>query len=214
MATVTNYAQQKAMDIPSLVSQIQASSIVTVLDHITVTGNETDIWFKDVLSNADQSTLATVVTNYVYVAPPASVQNVAVQVTPPFGSKTITINGVTKNLYARFTGFQSSVVIGSNTINYTATYAWAKLIGIEVTNANAGDYASLEVYDDANGTYSGHANLKLNQFAYTLNIAKDFYQKMAQFDADLYVGMVVKITYHTTSITNTIGINLLMNEVK
>lgn len=70
MPTLTKYSFNQAFDIPSLTSQIQASAIVTVLDHIDVTGNRTDVWFKDVLSSDDQVNLNNVVSNYVYVAPP------------------------------------------------------------------------------------------------------------------------------------------------
>lgn len=70
MPTVTKYAFSKLMDIPSLVTQIQASSIVTVLDHIDATDSECDVWFKDALSSEDETTLGTVVDNYAYIAPP------------------------------------------------------------------------------------------------------------------------------------------------
>lgn len=78
MPTPTKYSFGSAMDIPSLVQQIVASAIVTVLDHIDVTGSETDVWFKDVLSSDDETALSAVVAAYVYVAPapppPLSVQ--------------------------------------------------------------------------------------------------------------------------------------------
>lgn len=70
MATLTSYSFAAVMDIPSLVIQIQASSIVTVLDHIEVTEPNTYIWFKDALSIEDQTALTTVVENYIYIAPP------------------------------------------------------------------------------------------------------------------------------------------------
>lgn len=70
MATPTKYPFNKTMDIYSLVSQIQASSIVTVLDHIEDVEGETDIWFKDVLSEDDQAALGTVVDNYILMLPP------------------------------------------------------------------------------------------------------------------------------------------------
>lgn len=80
MATVTKYSFNKSVDIPSLVIQIQASSIVTVLDHIDVTGDETDVWFKDALSDADQSTLNSVMANYAPIpAPPSPPSEVVTQ---------------------------------------------------------------------------------------------------------------------------------------
>lgn len=71
MPTLTKYSFQQAYDIPSLTYQIKTSSIVTVLDYIDASVNETDVWFKDVLSNTDQTTLTTVINNYVYINPPA-----------------------------------------------------------------------------------------------------------------------------------------------
>lgn len=141
----------------------------------------------------------------------SSIVNVTSQ--PPFGAKTIVVNGVTKKLYARFTGNQYSVTTGSNVLSYVATYPWSKIIGIEVVNCEALDTADLKVFDTATGTYSGVPNALLNQFSYSLNLSKDFYQRMAQFDADLFVGMIIQVTYVSSS-NKTVGINLLMNEVK
>lgn len=131
---------------------------------------------------------------------------------PPYGAKTVTVNGVVHKLFSRMTGLQYSVSTGANTITYTATYPWTKLIGVEVVNCEALDTADFIVYDTPGGTYSGVPNQLLQQFSYTLNMPKDFYIRMAQFDADLYQGMVIQINY--TSVSNkTIGINLLMNQV-
>lgn len=139
--------------------------------------------------------------------------NTNIQSLAPYGSKTITINGVVKKLYSRFTGQQYSLVAGSNTLNFTATLAWAKLLGVEAVNCEALDYVDFKVYDNATGTYSGTPNLLLNQFSFALNLPKDFYQRMAQFDADIYAGMVIQITYYSQSAKN-IGINFLFDEVK
>lgn len=131
----------------------------------------------------------------------------------PFASKKITIGANVKNLFARNTGKQYLVGIGSNELSYTATYPWVKMTGIECIGADILDHAELRVYDSPAGTYSGVPNALLNQFGYTLNIAPIYYQRTSPFDADLYAGMVLKITYISISI-KTIGINFLMNEVK
>ena len=131
----------------------------------------------------------------------------------PFAAKKLAIGGTIKNLFARNTGKQFAVTTGSNDLVYTATFPWVKMIGLECIGCEIGDYAELRVYDTPAGTYSGVANALLNQFGYTLNMAKDYYSRVSPFDADVYIGMVLKITY--TSISNkTIGINYLMNEVK
>lgn len=138
----------------------------------------------------------------------------SVQTIPAFGAKTfIHTDGTLKKLYARNTGIQQVLAVGANTISYTLTYPWVKIIGVEVINAEALDYVDLKVKDTAAGTYSGVANYVLNQFAYSHNIPKDYYIRMAQFDADIYVGMVIEISYHSVS-AKTVGINLIMNEVK
>lgn len=153
------------------------------------------------------------VTNFKSTGNLAIISAASIQSQPPYGSKTIVVNGVTKKLFARFTGIQSSVTSGSNTINYTAIYNWAKLLGVEAINCEALDTVDFKVYDNSSGTYSGYPNALLNQFGYTLNLSKDFYQRMAQFDADIYVGMIIQITYHSQS-NKTVGINLLFDEVK
>ena len=137
----------------------------------------------------------------------------AVQSTPPIGAKTIVIGGVTKRLFARTTGMQYAVVTGSNTLTYTATYPWVKVLGVECIGTEALDTVDFKVFDTETGTYSGVPNLMLNQFAYTANLPTGFYSRVSQFDADLYQGMIIQLTYVSKS-TKTIGLNIIMNEVK
>lgn len=141
------------------------------------------------------------------------VQTATIQSIPSFTAKTVTINNVNKKLYARNTGFQQALTQGSNVIEYSLTYPWCKILGVEIVGAETLDYCDFEVYDNAQGTYSGVPNQKLNQFAYSVNIPKDYYIRLSQFDADIYQGMVIKVTYNSVS-AKTIGINLIMNEVK
>jgi hypothetical protein len=144
---------------------------------------------------------------------PAATLSSSVQSTPAFTSKTIQVGTATKKLYARNTGMQFAVTTGANTLTYTATYAWAKILGVECIGAESLDTVDMKVYDTSTGTYSGVPNYMLNQFAYSVNIGKDYYVRLSQFDADLYVGMIIQFTY--TSVSNkTIGFNLIMNEVK
>jgi hypothetical protein len=140
-------------------------------------------------------------------------QTISVQSTPPFGAKSQIINGVLKKFYARNTGLQQDLTTGSNEIVYTISYPWVKVIGIEAIGCEALDTAELRVYDNASGTYSGVPNAMLNQFGYTLNMAKDFYARNSQFDADLYAGMILKITYVSIS-DKRVGMNIILNEVK
>jgi hypothetical protein len=136
-----------------------------------------------------------------------------IQSIPSFTAKTVTINNTTKKLFARNTGFQHAMSVGANTVTYTLTYPWCKILGVEVIGAETLDYCDLEVYDTAAGTYSGVPNYKLNQFAYSVNIPMDYYIRLSQFDADIYQGMVIKITYNSVS-AKTVGFNIIMNELK
>lgn len=152
------------------------------------------------------------VTNFLPNANKVPQSPVIVNSTPPYGAKTININGVIHNLYARYIGFQQSLTSGSNVISYTSTYPWGKVLGVEVINCEALDTADFKVYDTSTGTYSGVANKLLNQFSFSCNMPKDFYLRMAEFDADLYAGMIIQITYNSIS-AKTLGINLILNQV-
>lgn len=119
-----------------------------------------------------------------------------------------------KKLYKRVHGVQNIVSPGSNTIIYTIPYAWVKITGMEIIAGDNLDTISVEILDSTAGTYSTIPNYKLNQFAYNINIAKDYYEHKSEYDADLYLNMQIKITYTSISITNkTIGLNFIMNEV-
>jgi len=128
---------------------------------------------------------------------------------PSFTSKVVG----TKKLYARNTGHQFALNAGSNVFTITATLPWAKVTGVEVLGGETLDFADFKVKDTAAGTYSGVPNYVLNQFGFSVNIAKDYYRREATFDADLYQGMVLEFTYNSVS-AKTIGINLIMAEVK
>lgn len=127
-----------------------------------------------------------------------------------FAAKTLP-NG--KRLFARNMGLQFALTVGQNTLSYTVTYGWAKLIGAELVNCEALDAINFKVFDNAQGSYSGVANYQLGQFAYSLNTPKDFYARVAPYDADIYQGMVLVIEYTSVS-AKTIGVNLILNEVK
>ena len=69
MATTTKYTYSISTDITAqklassrLVAEIGASSIITALDRIDQSGDGLDIWFKDVLSGGDETTLNGLVT--------------------------------------------------------------------------------------------------------------------------------------------------------
>lgn len=138
---------------------------------------------------------------------------VIISTTPAYGSKTITVSGVSKKLYVRNVGLQATLATGVNTINYTASLTWSKLLGIEIVSCEPLDRVDFQIYDTATGNYSGYPNTLLDQFGYAVNLPKDYYIKTLNLNIDLYAGLVVRFTYTSIS-AKTIGINLLLNEVE
>lgn len=214
MATPTTYSYTKAVDIPRLSQEIASSGIVTVLDHMNLTGTALDVAFKDVLSDPDKTTLDAVVAAHVNTPLALNAPVIGINSTPAFAAKTVTINGVTKNLYKRFTGISQVLAIGPNTFTWSqSTFPWVKFKGLEVIGGEIGDTCDLYVLDTPTGTYSGVPNYPLNRFAYAANIAPEFYKHESEYDADMYQNLQIKIIY--TSVTaKTIYINFDMNEVK
>jgi len=117
-----------------------------------------------------------------------------------------------KRLFKRVSGIQCTLITGANTIIYTVPYSWVKITGLEVISGQGLDVFSVEVLDSVAGTYSGTPSLKLNQFAFSLNVSGGFYAHSSEYDADLYQGMQIKITYSSLS-DKTVGFNFILNEV-
>lgn len=109
-----------------------------------------------------------------------------------------------RKLYKRVHGQQALCAQGVNTIDFAIPYEQVKITALEVTNSEALDYCSFEVFAGAN---------KLNQFGFNVNLPKDFYRHQSPFDADLFLGLTVRITYYSQT-QKTIGINYDMDEVK
>lgn len=118
-----------------------------------------------------------------------------------------------RNLFKRVHGIQESMLIETETIDFSIPYNHAKFVAIEFFNGASLDKCDFKVIDSPTGIFSGTPNAVLNQFAYTANIAKDYYIRRSSFDMDVYLGMVIRIIYTSVSI-KTIGINYEMDEVK
>jgi len=202
--------------IDSLTQQIQQSSITTALDYINILGSAVSIFFKAALSSADKTTLDAVVAAHTGVPLPSNTAQLVDITTalPTFSAKTIVVNGVTKSLYKRFTGISQVLTSGANTFAWTqSAFPWVKFVGVEIIGAELGDTCSFYVLDTATGTYSGHANYPLNQFGFTANVAPNFYNHTATYDADLYQNLQLQFVY-TSASAKTVYINFDMNEVK
>jgi hypothetical protein len=130
--------------------------------------------------------------------------------TSPFTSK-VTSEG--KKVYKREQGIQSEVAIGENIIVFTIPYPWVKLTGVEVINGENLDTVDVSILDSATGDYSTIPNHPLNQFGFKVNIADGIYACRSTFDADLYLGMQIRVVY-TSQTVKKIGINFALNEVK
>ena len=74
--SIQNDTPNHTVNSDRLTNEIRASSIVTALDYITTNGDELDIWFKDVLSSGDQTTLTGVVNTTSGEPYPQQVDNV------------------------------------------------------------------------------------------------------------------------------------------
>lgn len=118
-----------------------------------------------------------------------------------------------KKVYKRVVGVRASCVTGPNDIIWAMPFNWVKFMGIEVAGCEVGDYMSLYILDTQTGTMSTIPNYVLNQFGFDANMPKDFYKHQSEFDADLTLGLQVKIVYHSVS-DKAIGVNFVMNEVK
>lgn len=80
MATLTQYSFTQQVDYSTMLSnQIQQSSISTTLDHIDTSGSGTtmaiSVWFKDVLSDVDVTTLNSIMFAYTNPTPTLSSSN-------------------------------------------------------------------------------------------------------------------------------------------
>jgi hypothetical protein len=110
-----------------------------------------------------------------------------------------------KRLFKRVHGQQVACVIGANTIDYTVPYEHIKMTAIEVVGSSALDTCDLQVVHPVAGV--------LNQFAFSISVAKDFYSHGSTFDADLYKGLIIRIIYNSVD-AKTVGFNYVMDEVK
>ncbi len=212
---MADYTYNKYCDPGRLYQEIKLSVVSKAVDYINTTPTSTTIFFKEALSDQNESDLDAVVEAHVATPlPEVAAAPVIIEALPAYGARKIKlVDGSERVLYGRNKGIRPSLVIGSNVVNFVVPHPWCKLRAIEAIGGEVGDYTNFEVYDSPLGTYSGVPNALLNVFATGLNIAKDYYNRDAKFDSDIYQGMILRFTI--TSVSNkTIGINIIMDEVK
>ena len=93
MPTLTEYNFTQQIDYPDVLTEnIQASSISVALDHIDTSGSGpsmvVSVWFKDLLSSDDQTTLNSVLSAYVNTSPSLPIPKV-IQI---LGADTVSIS--------------------------------------------------------------------------------------------------------------------------
>lgn len=129
----------------------------------------------------------------------------------PFTDKKI----ATGKLFRRAHGAKHTIVPGDSALNFVVPYNQVKINEAQILWAFEGITIDFEVFDTAQGTYSGVPNFKLNQFGFGLGVAKDFFEDVSSYDADLYIGMIIKCTFHNpTVITKEVCVNLVLHEIK
>lgn len=117
--SITDFPNQK-VDVGSLSVEIQASSIITALDHVDAYPTYCDIWFKDALSVDDQTTLDTVVAAHsgepIEPPQPALDSEGAQLVVPTPEIDKEAKNIVTHNFCDKTTWWQQSVAVADETL--------------------------------------------------------------------------------------------------
>jgi hypothetical protein len=117
-----------------------------------------------------------------------------------------------KKLFTRIQGEKMTLAVGSNSNTYVITYALCKIDGIEIIGGCEGDTISFQILDDQYGTVSTIPNYVLNQFGFDVNVAEKFYRWLSKYDADLFVGLQIKIIYEATTAKD-IGVNYSLHEL-
>jgi hypothetical protein len=193
-----------------LTQEIRSSTITKALDHISVLGSALSMFFKDDLSEEEQTTLATIVTNHSGLPLPDSMTTQVT--TQPFASKQLCSG---KKLFRRCHGIVVSLPANDSVSGeIVIPYNQCKINKVEVVWAPEGVTANLEVYDTPTGTLSGYPNVKLNQFGFNVAIAKDFHADESQYDADLIKDLKVKVTLtNSTDVAKNVGINFFLHEL-
>jgi hypothetical protein len=127
----------------------------------------------------------------------------------PFASRRIG----DRKLFKRVHGMVMVCGQGVNEQSFTVPYPHCKITGVEICNASAMDVVDFKVSDSDAGNYSGIPNFPLDKFGHAVVLPGEFYSHKAEYDADLYLGMKLTITY-TSINAKSIGVNFVLHEVK
>ena len=134
---------------------------------------------------------------------------------PPFASKELP--EIQKKLFRRAHGITATLnALGNTEIEFVIPYNWVKITTMEVVGLPQIMQADVTIHDNTLGTYSGTgiSKFQLNKFGYDINLAEKYYRDHSEYDADLYLGMIIRLVIKNSSeLTPTIGINITLHEV-
>jgi hypothetical protein len=153
--------------------------------------------------------------NYILVS---NKQIISSTIQYPFNDKVLPTG---QKLFRRKHGNTLQIESGETlAIDVEVDYGWAKLTDIEVTNCLCGDIADVVILDSENGIYQQSKGispitpfLQLNQFGFDVAMCNNFYKEDCHYDADLILGMIIRIIYENKGQTRKIGFNVGLHEV-
>jgi hypothetical protein len=119
-----------------------------------------------------------------------------------------------RTIWKRIHGHSFAATNGTSVTIFVVPYAHCKITAIEVINCAAMDVASFAVLDTQAGTYKGIPNAVLNQVAFSTILPAGFYSHRAEYDADLYMGMQLRVTYTASVLLpRQVGVNFILHEL-
>ena len=130
-----------------------------------------------------------------------------------------------KKLFRRKHGVRQPVNVGqSSSFDMIVPYNNCKIDKIEIVNgSDRVDEVEFSVYDTPEGLIQLSMGVspeniipskKLNQFGFTVNVAKDYYEDKSNYDADLIKDMKISITVKNNSESvRTYGVNFVLHEI-
>lgn len=130
----------------------------------------------------------------------------------PFANKEI--DG--KKIFKRVHGVEIDLQSQNGEVEFEVPYSSCKITGMEIVAGELGDKVDFQVLDTEEGTISGQSKFMLNQFGFDVYVAKDYYEHVSNYDADLFGGMFLKIIYKSNNknLPRKAYINIILHEVK
>jgi hypothetical protein len=197
-----NYNFTKAVATDRLTFEIQISSITKALDYITTNGTALSIFFKEALSESEEATLGTLVTNHVATPLPENViQKISVDgVAEPVG-KRARLKGVIKGTIPA--GTEVDLDYKMEQISYKGTNRASIFDGIEyfAKDATSEDEVTFQVVDKDNLLGYG-ANTVLEEFANKWFISPDTMNKILLYRSAIAPNFYIRAKYKSYGATD------------